>query len=406
MKLEVNPRVAAMRPSATLAVTQKAAQLRREGKAVISLSAGEPDFPTPKFIVDAVVDAMQHGAGFNYTDNAGMPELRQALADKFKRENGIDYSPQEIICSNGGKQSVAQAMIVVCRPNDEVLIPAPCWVSYPEMAILAGATPVALPTTVENHYRVTPADLEAAITPNTRLFIMCSPSNPTGSVYSREELEALAEVLRRHPHVYILSDELYEHVIFDAEHVSFASLEGMRDRTITINGLSKAYAMTGWRLGYMAAPLDIVKAADKVQGQLTSNACHLSQIAGIAAMKMGLEPLEEMVQAFRARRDFMLDGFSKIEGIVCPKPEGAFYLFPNVSAYFGYQTPDGNVIENSNDMCLYLLESCLVAAVPGEAFGDPNGLRISYATSMQNLEKALAQITEGLAALKPAAVLS
>lgn len=394
-----NPRVEAMRPSATLAVTQKAAELKRQGVAVISLSAGEPDFPTPQPIVDAAINALNHHKGFTYTDNAGTPELRKAISDKFKRENGLDYPPNQIICSNGGKQSVAQALMVLCRPGDEVLIPAPYWVSYPEMTVLADGTPVAIDTTVESEYKITPEQLENAINDKTRVLILCSPSNPTGSVYTRAELEALAEVLRRHPHVWVLSDELYEHVLFDAEHVSFASLEGMFNRTVTVNGLSKAFAMTGWRLGYLGAPLEVVKAMDKVQSQLTSNPNHITQIAALSAFSMSMEPIQVMVKAFRERRDFMLAAFAEMDGVVCPKPEGAFYLFPNVSGLYGKKTPSGKVLENSNDVGLYLLEECQVAAVPGIAFGDDNGFRISYATSMENLQEAAKRMKEGFARL-------
>lgn len=397
--MQFNPRVEAMSPSATLAMTARANELRRQGIPVISLSAGEPDFPTPQPIVNAAIEALQAGKGFTYTDNAGLLELRQAISDKFARENQLTYTPQQIICSNGGKQSVSQALMVLCRPGDEVLIPAPYWVSYPEMTILAGGTPVTMPTTVETEYRITPEQLEEAINPNTRVLIFCSPSNPTGSVYTRAEMEALADVLRRHPHVWVISDELYEHVVFDAEHVSFASLDGMLERTVTINGLSKAYAMTGWRLGYAAAPLEVVKAMDKVQSQTTSNPNHIAQIAGIAAFQMDMEPIQEMVTAFRERRDRVLEQLLSIPGVACPKPEGAFYLFPDVSAYFGKKTQDGQVLQNANDLCLYLLSDAHVAAVPGEGFGDPKGLRISYATSLEKLLQATERMKTSLAKL-------
>jgi aspartate/methionine/tyrosine aminotransferase len=289
---------------------------------------------------------------------------------------------------------------VLCRPDDEVLIPAPYWVSYPEMTRFAGATPVALPTSVATSYRITPEALEAAINEHTRLLILCSPSNPTGSVYSRDELVALAAVLRRHEQVYVLSDEIYEYVLFDAEHVSFASLPGMIDRTITVNGFSKGYAMTGWRLGYMAGPKAIVKAAAKVQGQFTSAPCSITQRAGVAAMEMSREPIDAMVAAFRERRDYMLGELNGIAGVKCPRPEGAFYLFPDVSALFGKQTPDGRVIESGQDVCFYLLDTHYVALVPGDAFGAPEGFRISYAASMENLKEAMARIKRGIEALR------
>jgi aspartate/methionine/tyrosine aminotransferase len=268
------------------------------------------------------------------------------------------------------------------------------------MVHFAGAQPVVLETGVEREYRLDPAALEAAITDRTRLLILCSPSNPTGSVYPREELEALADVLRRHEHVYVLSDEIYEYVLFDAEHVSFASLPGMKARTITVNGFSKAFAMTGWRLGYLAAEPDIVKAAGKVQGQFTSAPCSITQRAGIAALDMPLDTVHEMVAAFRERRDYLLAEIAALPGVRCPKPEGAFYLFPEVSAYYGTQTPDGQRIENSDDLCMYLLEACYVALVPGSAFGGPDGIRISYAASMDDLKEAMRRIREGLAALR------
>ncbi|SHK59030.1 pyridoxal phosphate-dependent aminotransferase [Rhodothermus profundi] len=395
----LNPRVMAVQPSATLAMTARARQLRREGKPVIGLSAGEPDFDTPAPITEAAIQAIREGFT-HYTENAGMLELREAICRKLAEENGLEYTPDQILCTNGAKQAVAMAIEVLCRPEDEVLIPAPYWVSYPEMVRLAGATPVILPTSVETGYRLTPAQLEAAITERTRLLILCSPSNPTGTVYTPEELEALAEVLRRHEHVYVLSDEIYEYILFDAEHLSFARLPGMKARTITVNGFSKGFAMTGWRLGYLAAEQPIVRAAAKVQSQFTSAPCSISQKAGLAALQMDKAPIQEMVAAFRQRRDFVLERLQAIEGITCPKPEGAFYLFPQVSAFYGRRTPDGQTITDSESLCLYLLEQCHVALVPGQAFGDPNGLRISYAASMEDLREAMERIEAGLAALQ------
>lgn len=397
--LELNPRVSAMKPSATLAMTARAMELRRAGKPVIGLSAGEPDFDTPAPIAAAGAQAIRDGFT-HYTHNMGMPELREQIQAKLSRDNGLEYSTDQILCSNGAKQSVALTIGVLCRPGDDVLIPAPYWVSYPEMTRFAGANPVTIPTTVENDYRLTPEALEAAITDKTRLLILCSPSNPTGSVYSKEEMEALAAVLRRHEQVYVLSDEIYEYVLFDARHTSIASLPGMMERTITVNGFSKGFAMTGWRLGYMAGPKDIVKAASKVQGQFTSAPCSITQKAGVAALEMSKEPINEMVKAFRARRDYMLGELNGIEGIRCPKPEGAFYLFPDVSALFGKQTPDGVEIKTGQDLCFYLLDTHYVALVPGDAFGAPNGFRISYAASMDNLKEAMARIKTGIKALR------
>ncbi len=399
LNVELNPRVASMQPSATLAMTGRAMELRRQGKPVISLSAGEPDFATPAPIADGGKQAITEGFT-HYTQNMGMPELREEIQKKLKRDNGLDYGTDQILCSNGAKQSVALAISALCRPGDEVLIPAPYWVSYPEMTRFAGATPVALPTTVEQDYRVDPAALEAAITPNTRIFILCSPSNPTGSVYNREELEAIAAIMRRHEHVYILSDEIYEYVLFDAEHTSFASLPGMKERTITVNGFSKGFAMTGWRLGYMAGPKPVVKAASKIQGQFTSAPSSITQRAGVAALQMDKGELKPMVDAFRSRRDFMLDALRKLPGVRCPKPEGAFYLFPEVSAYYGKEAPGGRKIDSSQDLCFYLLEEHNVALVPGHAFGAPNGLRISYAAAQSDLEEAMRRIKSGLEALR------
>ena len=395
----INPRVAAMQPSATLAITALAKKRRREGHPVISLSAGEPDFDTPAPIAEAAVAAVREGFT-HYTVNAGMPELREAISRKFARDNALDYAPDQILCSNGAKQSVAMAVTVLSGPGDEVLIPAPYWVSYPEMVRFAGAEPVIVPTTVTQHYRLDPEMLEAAITERTRLLILCSPSNPTGSVYSRAELEALADVLRRHEQVYVLSDEIYEYVIYDARHVSFASLPGMAARTVTVNGFSKGYAMTGWRLGYLGAEPAVVAAAAKVQSQLTSAPCSITQKAGIAALNMDPAPVQAMVAAFRARRDFLLQRLACIEGLRCPRPEGAFYLFPEVASYYGRRTPGGALIDSGEALCRYLLEAHDVALVPGNAFGEPAGLRISYAASMEDLEEAMRRIEAGLQALR------
>lgn len=396
--LRFNARVARMQPSATLAMKSRASALRREGHPVVALSAGEPDFDTPAAIAEAGKQAIDEGFT-NYTENPGMAPLRETIADKFERDNGLSYTPDQILCSNGAKQSIALAVHVLCDEGDEVLIPAPYWVSYPEMARFAGATPRAISTTPEHKYRLTPQQLDDAITPDTRLLILCSPSNPTGSVYTRSELKALADVLRANDHVYVLSDEIYEHVVFDAEHTAVAALPGLYERTITINGFSKAFAMTGWRLGYMAGPEPIVSAAAKVQGQFTSAPSSISQRAGQAALTMDMQPVYDMVSAFRKRRDYVLDRLDALPGISCPTPEGAFYLFPDVSALFGRTAPDGTTIGSSNDLCMYLLEQHHVALVPGEAFGAPKGLRISYASSMDDLETALDRIATGLDAL-------
>jgi aspartate aminotransferase len=397
--IELNPRVAAMQPSATLAMSARARQLKRDGRPVISLSAGEPDFPTPEPIAEAGRRAITDGHTL-YTDNMGLPELRKAIAEKLERDNGLTYGIDQIILSNGAKQSIAMAISVLCRPGDEVLIPAPYWVSYPEMVRFAGAEPVALSTSADDEYRLTPEALEAAINENTRLLILCSPSNPTGSVYPRHELEALAEVLRRHEQVFVLSDEIYEYVIFGEEHVSIASLPGMKERTITVNGFSKAYSMTGWRLGYLAAELPIVKGCSNLQSQFTSAPSTMTQYAGLAALAMDRGPIDEMVSAFKHRRDRVLEQLLSIDGVKCPTPQGAFYLFPQVDAFFGRTRPDGRPINSAEDLCFYLLEEHDVALVPGEGFGDPTGARLSYATSTEELDEAMRRIRAGLEALR------
>lgn len=388
-----------MKPSATLAMTAKALEKKRAGHPVIGLSAGEPDFNTPTEIADAAIAAIRAGHT-HYTNNLGMPELRSAISRSLRESCGISYAPEEIICSNGAKQSVAQAISALCGPGDEVLIPAPYWVSYPEMVRFAGAEPVIVPTDVESEYLLHAADLERAITPATRMLILCSPSNPTGGVYSRAQMEALVDVLLRHPDVFVLSDEIYERIVYDAEHVSIASFDGMWDRTITVNGFSKAYAMTGWRLGYMAAPGWMVKAASKLQSQLTSAPSSISQMAGIAALEMGPEPIDRMVAAFRERRDALHGALQSIDGMKCPLPEGAFYLFPDISTWLGARTPSGHVIQSSEALCLYLLDEYNVALVPGSAFGLESGIRISYAASMEDIREAASRLKTAFAALE------
>ena len=395
MSFPMNPRVNAMQPSATLAMVGRAKQLKREGLDVIALSAGEPDFNTPEPIAKAGIQAIQDGFT-RYTQNAGTPELREAICEKFARENNLHYSPQQILCSNGAKQSVALAVSVLASETDDVLIPAPYWVSYPEMTRFAGANPVIIPTGAETHYRLTPEALEQAITENTRVLILCSPSNPTGSVYSKEELSTLADVLAEHEQILVISDEIYEHIIYDSVHVPIASIPGMQDRTVTVNGFSKCFAMTGWQLGYMAGPENIVSQAAKLQGQFTSAPSSISQRAGLAALHMDSSPIQAMVQAFRERRDYLLQRLQALPGVNAPQPEGAFYLFPQINDYFGTVSPSGHTINSSDDLCMYLLDEHLVALVPGTAFGDPNGIRISYASSMKELQEACDRIETGL----------
>lgn len=387
-----------MRPSATLAMSARARARKSAGHPVISLSAGEPDFDTPMEVADAAVDAIR--AGFtHYTDNKGTLELREAICNKLLRDNGLEYGPDRIVCSNGAKQSVAQAVSVLCGPGDEVVIPAPYWVSYPEMVRFAGAEPVVAPTSVEEEYLLSPEKLEDVLTPRTRMLILCSPSNPTGSVYSRAQMAELVDVLQKYPAVLVLSDEIYEQIVYDAEHVSIATYPGMKERTITIGGFSKAYAMTGWRLGYLAAEPAIVGAVSKLQSQFTSGPSSISQKAGTAALRMSAEPIREMVQAFRERRDAMLRALAEIDGLRCPVPDGAFYLFPDVAPYLGARTPGGDVIEDTEDLCVYILEQHDVALVPGHAFGGPTGVRLSYAASMDDLVEAGRRLQRAFATL-------
>ena len=395
---QLNPFVAAMQPSATLAITARAAELRREGRDVIGLSAGEPDFPTPAPIVEAAHQALRDEK-FGYTPNAGTPELRAAIAEKLTRVNGLDVQPTQVVCSNGAKQSIAQAVLAVAGPGDAVAFAAPYWVSYPEQARLAGAEPVAIPTDPADGYVLRPDALDAALTERTRVLILNSPSNPTGTVMSRADMAAIARVLERYPRVLVVSDEIYEDVIFDAEHVSFGTLPGMAERTVTVNGFSKGYAMTGWRLGYLAGPPWLARAVDTLQSQLTSGPSSITQAAAVEALRMDRAPIDAMVAEFRARRDAVLARLRAIDGVSCATPEGAFYLFPDVSGLFGRTAPDGTPVSDSLSLCRYLLDDAGVALVPGEAFGDARGLRISYATGMDTLMTAMDRIEAAVAAL-------
>jgi aspartate aminotransferase len=392
----ISSRALELQPSATLKVTGRAKELQREGRSIVSLSAGEPDFKTPNFICDAAIEAIRDGA-HGYTMNTGTPELREAICAKLKRDNDLDYLPSQIICSNGAKQSVGFALLAMVNPGDEVIIPAPYWVSYPAMTQLAEGIPVTVRTSFENDYRLTPEQLEEAITDRTRVLILCSPSNPTGSCYSREDLEGLAEVLRKYPQVSVISDEIYEYIVFDHEHVSLLNVApDLKDRVALINGFSKGFAMTGWRLGYLAGPEELVKAVSKIQSQETSAPSTISQAAGLAAYSGTLEEVLEMRASFKERRDFMVQELNSIDGVSCFSPGGAFYVFPDISSYLGRKTPDGTVITDSTGLCLYLLDACGLAVVPGDAFGEPNGLRMSYAAGMDDLQEALQRFKQGL----------
>lgn len=385
-------------PSATLAMSQKSAELKAQGVDIINLSVGEPDFNTPDHIKEAAKKAVDENYS-RYSPVAGYPALRKAICAKLKNENGLDYLPEEIVCSNGAKQCVCNAVMALVSPGEEVIIPAPYWVSYPQMVLMADGKPVFVEAKIEQDFKITPEQLEAAITPKTRAIILCSPSNPTGSVYSKEELEALAVALRKHEGVYIISDEIYEHINYVGAHASIAACEGLKDRTIVINGVSKAYAMTGWRIGFLAAPLAIAKACSKLQGQYTSGPCSVSQVAATEAFAGPQECVEEMRQAFERRKNLIVKLAKEIPGFEVNDPHGAFYLFPKCSYYFG-KTDGERTINNSMDFAIYLLEVGHVATVGGDAFGSPECFRMSYATSDENIVEALRRIKEAVSKLK------
>ena len=385
-------------PSATLAMSQKSAELKAQGVDIINLSVGEPDFNTPDHIKEAAKKAVDENYS-RYSPVAGYPALRKAICAKLKNENGLDYLPEEIVCSNGAKQCVCNAVMALVSPGEEVIIPAPYWVSYPQMVLMADGKPVFVEAKIEQDFKITPEQLEAAITPKTRAIILCSPSNPTGSVYSKEELEALAVVLRKHEGVYIISDEIYEHINYVGAHASIAACEGLKDRTIVINGVSKAYAMTGWRIGFLAAPLAIAKACSKLQGQYTSGPCSVSQVAATEAFAGPQECVEEMRQAFERRKNLIVKLAKEVPGFEVNDPHGAFYLFPKCSYYFG-KTDGERTINNSMDFAIYLLEVGHVATVGGDAFGSPECFRMSYATSDENIVEALHRIKEAVSKLK------
>ncbi|EOX92177.1 Aspartate aminotransferase isoform 1 [Theobroma cacao] len=403
--ISLSPRVNSVKPSKTVAITDHATALVQAGIPVIRLAAGEPDFDTPAVIAEAGINAIREGYT-RYTPNAGTLELRTAICHKLKEENGISYTPDQILVSNGAKQSIIQAVLAVCSPGDEVIIPAPYWVSYPEMARLADATPVILPTRISENFLLDPKLLESKITEKSRLLILCSPSNPTGSVYPKKLLERFAEIVAKHPRLLVLSDEMYEHIIYaPATHTSFASLPGMWERTLTVNGFSKAFAMTGWRLGYIAGPKHFVAACNKIQSQYTSGASSISQKAGVAALGLGYaggEAVSTMVKAFRERRDFLVKSLGELEGVKISEPQGAFYLFIDFSSYYGIEAEGFGKIENSESLCRYLLDRAQVALVPGDAFGDDTCVRISYAASLTTLQAAFERIKKALISLRPA----
>lgn len=397
----LSERVSNLSESATLEMTRRSRELKAAGKDVINLSIGEPDFNTPECVKDAAKKAIDENLT-HYTPVSGFPELRQAIAEKFKRDNQLDYKAENIVVSNGAKQSIANAILCLVDPGDEVLVPAPYWVSYPEIIKLAGGKIVELPTSIHSDFKVTPEQVEEAITEQTKVFIFSSPCNPSGSVYSAEELKALAEVFSRHENIFVISDEIYEYINFKGRHESIACYGNIKDRVITVNGVSKGFAMTGWRIGYIGAPAYLAKACDTLQGQYTSGASSIAQMASLKAV--GTDPctsedLKKMLNAFRERRDLVIEKLRDIPGIKTNVPDGAFYIFPNVEAYFG-KSKGGTQIKNSYDFCMYLLNSAHVATVPGMAFGNRACIRISYATSSDVLIEAMERIKKALAELQ------
>lgn len=393
----ISDRVQSLSPSQTLAMSQKSNELKAQGVDVINLSVGEPDFNTPDNIKEAAKRAIDENFSF-YTPVPGYMSLRKAIVRKLKEENGLDYTPEQIVVSGGAKQSLCNVILSVINPGDEVVIPTPAWVAYVEMVNLAEGKNVTVPASIEQDFKVTPAQLEAAITPKTRLIILCSPSNPTGSVYTRDELQGLVDVLAKHPNVIILADEIYEHINFTGSFTSLASFPEVADRVVIVNGVSKAYAMTGWRIGFIAAPLWIAKATNKLQSQYTSGASSIAQKAAEEAYNGPQQCVEDMRVAFERRRDLVVSLAREIPGLKVNVPQGAFYLFPEVSSYFG-KSYNGRVINNDADLAMYLLEEGHVATVSGEAFCAPGYIRLSYATSDDNIREALRRIKEALAKL-------
>ena len=396
---QLSNRLQRLAPSATLAMSQKSAEMKAQGIDVINMSVGEPDFNTPDHIKQEAKLAIDENYS-KYSPVPGYPDLRQAIARKLERENHLHYTPAEILVSNGAKQSVCNTVMALVNDGEEVIIPAPYWVSYPQMVKLAGGEPVIVEAGFEQNFKMTPQQLEAAITPKTRMIILCSPSNPTGSVYSRDELKALADVILSHEDLFVLADEIYEHINYIGKHESIAQFPGMKERAIIVNGVSKAYAMTGWRIGYIAAPEWIVKGCNKLQGQYTSGPCSVSQKAAEFAYTADQQCVEDMRQAFERRRNLIVELAKAIPGLEVNMPEGAFYLFPKCSSFFGKKSSEGYQVNNSTDFAMYLLEKGHVATVGGDAFGDPDCFRMSYATSDENIKEAMRRIKEVLADLK------
>ena len=392
---ELSNRINSLPISATLAMAAKARELKNQGINVIGLSLGEPDFNTPEFIKKAAIQAVEDNYN-SYTPVDGYAELKEAICEKFQRDNNITYTPNQVVVSTGAKQSIANVCMVLLNPGDEVLLPAPYWVSYSAIVTLAEAQSVLIPSSIETDFKITPEQLEAAITPKTKLVMFNSPNNPSGTIYTEEEFRALAAVLEKYPNIYVLTDEIYEHINYGTPHFSFATIPSMYDRTITVNGVAKAFAMTGWRIGYIGAPEWIAKACNKMQGQITSGANCIAQRATIAALQAPPSEIKYMVEEFEQRRDLILQLLGEIPGLKLNCPEGAFYVFPDVSAYFG-KTLAGTPINDANDFALYILEKAHVATVSGAAFGAPNCIRISYAASQEEIKTAIGRIQKALA---------
>ena len=394
----LSDRINSLSESATLKMTKLGRELAAKGINVISLSVGEPDFNTPTHVKEAAKKALDDNFT-RYSPVPGYPDLRQAIVNKLKNENGLDYDISQIVVSTGAKQSLSNVILTLVNPGDEVIIPTPYWVSYSEMVNLAEGKSVFIDTDIESNFKITPSQLEAAITPKSKVFMFSSPCNPTGSVYSKEELAALVEVFEKHPNIFIISDEIYEHINFIDKHESIAQFESVKDRVIIINGFSKAFAMTGWRLGYIAANKEIAAANDKLQGQTTSGTCSIAQRAGIVAYEQGLDSVNEMKEAFARRRQLVYGLLNEIPGVKTNLPEGAFYFFPEISSFFGKKDPEGNVIKDSSDLALYLLNYGHIATVGGDSFGNNNYIRLSYAASDENLIEALRRMKDALAKL-------
>lgn len=395
--MQLSERINRLATSATLAMSQKSAELKAQGVDIINMSVGEPDFNTPDAIKTAAKQAIDDNWS-RYSPVPGYLDLREAICEKLRCENGLEYTPAQIVVGNGAKQAVCNTLLALINPGDEVIIPAPYWVSYPDMVLLADGRPVFVSAPIEQDFKMTPAQLEAAITPRTRALILCSPSNPTGAVYSAEEMEGLAEVLRRYPDIVVIADEIYEHINYVGAHASIAACPGMKDRCAVINGVSKAYAMTGWRIGFVAAPLALAKGISKLQGQYTSGPCSISQKAAAFAFAADQTPVEKMRLAFECRKELIVRLAREIPGFEVNNPDGAFYLFPKISSFFG-KTDGTTTIHDSNDFALYLLEAAHVAGVGGASFGDPDCYRLSYATSDENIVEAMQRIKVACARL-------